>query len=141
MRKYKNKSVINKDCIQDAKSVFTNSENWKNYASRIGRNVFMRNYLFHSYDGICQYCGKDLDPKKFVIHHKTYLHKCIYDNIIETPHPTEKRPKAKWKSPDCLTCSSQTPDAFNECTARIVPVCTICNYIINQIYTRQHPEK
>ena len=75
--KYKNKSIINKDSSQDAKATFSNSDNWKNYARYIGRNRFFRNYLFHTYNERCQFCGKKLNPDTFVLHHKTYLHECM----------------------------------------------------------------
>ena len=139
--KYKNKSIINKDSSQDAKATFSNSDNWKNYARYIGRNRFFRNYLFHTYNERCQFCGKKLNPDTFVLHHKTYLHECITDDRITVAHPTAKRPKRNRKIPDCLSCSSITPEAFEECASRIVPVCCVCNLIIEKIYLKQHPEK
>ena len=139
--KYKNKSIINKDSSQEAKATFSNSDNWKNYARYIGRNRFFRDYQFHIYNGRCQFCGKKLNPDSFVLHHKTYLHECITDGRITIAHPTEKRPNRNRKVPDCSSCSSATPEAFEECASRIVPVCCVCNMIIEKIYLEQHPEK
>ena len=136
--KSKNKAIINRDSSQDAKVFYSNSEKWKNYSRRIGKNKFFRKYLYQSYSGICQFCGKELDPDTFVLHHKTYMHECITSATVSRPHPSEKRPNRTSIAPDCLSCFIDVPEAFDECFSRIVPVCCICNMIIDKIYTKQH---
>ena len=126
-----NDTIINSDSSKQAKAHYENSNEWKNFSSRICKNKFVRSYLYEKYQHTCQYCHRQLNEDTFHLHHMTYMHTCRTPDTIEVSHPTEKRPNRTRKHPDCQSCMQQHPDEFSECMSLIVPVCNVCNTIIS----------
>lgn len=85
------------------------SERWKNFAVRIQKNPFVREYLMKKYNGICQRCGRPI-REGFKIQHATYDRECISDETIRIKKKTKKRPGGTRKVPDCEECP-----VFYEC--------------------------
>nr|WP_162482698.1 hypothetical protein [Clostridioides difficile]VUB78606.1 Hypothetical protein CDSMR_0005 [Clostridioides difficile] len=89
----------------------------------------MKDFVINENNNKCSWCGKP--SKKFILHHVDYDHLCIYTQPIQIPSPTEKRPNRKIKVSDCGTCKLKTPEAFKECSKRVVPVHQYCNKLID----------
>jgi hypothetical protein len=102
--------------------------NWKLFARRMQKNPFMREYKISKIDR-CAKCGKRL--KKFQLHHVDYDHYCQFNEPIKLPDPTEKRPNRYVLVPDCESCKNSSPDVFEGCARRVVPVHGYCNKILN----------
>ena len=88
---------------EQAKKSFEKGK-WKNFARRLTKNPFMKEYVFERVNGLCPWCGKPLRKRNlhgFHVHHIDYFHQCKTSAFIEVPSPTEKRPDRKYKVPHC----------------------------------------
>jgi hypothetical protein len=90
-------------------------EQWKNFASRCQRNPALAVYVIAQHKNLCAACNR---PSKgvFHIHHIDYAHACIHDG----------------KKPDCTTCQHKSPEAFQACASRLVPVHGRCHLEIHK---------
>lgn len=102
--------------------------NWKLFAQKMQRNPFMRNYKIGKTDR-CARCGERL--KNFQLHHIDYDHFCQFNEAIRMPNQTAKRPNRTILVPDCEGCKINSPEVFEECAKRVVPVHPFCNKLIN----------
>ena len=119
---------------EQAKKSFEKGK-WKNFARRLTKNPFMKEYVFERVNGLCPWCGKPLRKRNlhgFHVHHIDYFHQCKTSAFIEVPSPTEKRPDRKYKVPHCEDCKNTTPLACEECVRRVVAVHKLCNRDIEQ---------
>lgn len=117
-----NDSLINEQTMHEALIAHGKSQEWRNYAQRITKNPFVKEYLFKKYKGICPYCGLKLN-QNFVLHHRVYDRECVTAATIRVSRPTEKRPNKTAKVPNCESCT-----IFHECVdEHIYPIHVTCN--------------
>ncbi|PFV54530.1 hypothetical protein [Bacillus thuringiensis] len=124
-----NSSIIPKNGYRDCKEKHNNQEEWKNFARRICKNPYAKNYHKTKSRNLCSWCNMKFI--RFSLHHIDYDHLCVTSSTIKLPTPTEKRPNKTIKIPDCESCHKTNPKAFNECMKRVTPVHLGCNYIIS----------
>ena len=135
-----NKDIVNEDSSEEAKAIYGNSPEWKNFARRIQKNDFIREYLFDKYGQRCAFCGKPILLDRLIVHHITYQHVCITGESIEISHPTKKRPDRIRKVPNCESCQIINPPCFEACVSKLVPVHAYCNKIIDDIFHDRRTE-
>ncbi len=88
---------------------------WKNFAARCQANVHMARSVLYIHDNKCALCNKT-SKNKLQIHHIDYAHACIYDDA----------------KPDCGSCRSKSPEVFQACAAKLVPVHGFCHLEIHK---------
>jgi hypothetical protein len=132
MMKNYNKNIINQHTRNEARTKHGDSERWKNYAERVQKHPFVREYLIQKYNGICQYCGLPI-AGDFQIQHGTYDKECIFEEHIRVKYKTKRRPNGTRKVPDCENCTE-----FHECIDdALYPVHAYCNMLISkEVYKR-----
>jgi len=126
-----NKKIIPNSERKDFTKIYEENS-WKNFASRITKNPFVKEYLLERDGCNCQWCNKELGLN-FVIHHISYDHSCTFDKMIILKRPTEKRPNKESKVPDCKLCMEEDKNRFNECMTKLVLVHSPCNWVISKI--------
>lgn len=128
-----NDRIIPKVCRKDARAHFSaDIEAWKNFAQRITKNSFVREFLLERDGDRCSWCrGKFLRSK--VIHHLSYEHFCSYNHQISIPSPTSVNPFRKRLVPDCKSCKADNNERFLACTSRLALVHYFCNKRIAEI--------
>jgi hypothetical protein len=99
---------------------------WRNFAQRITKNPFVREYLFKRDGNKCSWCEKDFN-KQPIIHHLSYDHKCTFNETTVITYSTEKKTFRERKVPNCQKCSQINSIAFNDCMNKLALVHRICN--------------
>lgn len=123
-----NRIIINTESRKEARRKFNGSEKWVNYAERIQKHPFVKNYLMKKYGGICQYCGMPI-RNNLQLQHKYYSKECVSEKTIYASHPTPARPDGVRRVPDCGRCVR-----FHECVDdSLYPVHAGCNAKIARI--------
>lgn len=107
-------------------------EQWKNFAQRITKNPFVKNFLFERDRKYCAWCDKKLEGVN-VIHHTTYEHHCDYGKAIRISSPTVSRPNKTRLVPDCKSCNAENNDRFLACMSKLVVVHLFCNKKISNL--------
>ncbi len=126
-----NDALIPKIKYRDASIKHSRSESWLNFAARLTKNPFVKNFL-HSRDGDnCQWCGRRFLQSP-TVHHVDYDYTCIHTDTIRIANPTEKRPNRTAAIPDCESCANNQPQSFNACMSRLVLVHSFCNMKISK---------
>jgi hypothetical protein len=88
---------------------------WRNFARRSQRIGAMVDFVLERQEHKCALCDGP-SRGKFHLHHTDYMHACILDT----------------KTPDCMNCKAETPDAFHGCASRLAAVHPRCHYKIHQ---------
>ena len=119
-------NLINKNNSFDMKEKYKNSPQWRNYASKICKNPFVKQFLFDRQGGRCPFCGEIITKRK-IVHHLNYKHTCKTSELIKVKSPTKKKPDRNVFVPDCERCSKETPRAFKKCMKNLRLVHALCN--------------
>jgi hypothetical protein len=116
---------------QAREKFINNLEAWKNFAQRITKNPFVKNFLLERDGNRCSWCKCVLQQYK-IIHHTTYEHICTYNKVIRISAPTLGQPYKTRLVADCKSCKEQSKEKFLECTNKLVLVHGMCNKIISE---------
>ncbi len=125
-----NKAIIPKIDPQIARAAYNEIE-WKNFALRITKNPFVKEFLLQKDGNSCQWCNKPMNDN-IIIHHISYEHSCTFGKVIEINRATEKRPNKVAVVPDCKLCKEGNEDRFNTCISKLALVHSGCNWIISK---------
>lgn len=90
---------------KQAQALLGTSEKWLNFARRIQHNPDMKNYLNAIQRGACPVCALGLEGN-LTIHHVSYMNRCLHEESILIPTPTNGRPHRTTKAPPCGGCSN-----------------------------------
>lgn len=104
---------------------------------RLARNPFFRAKLLDKFEGRCSKCAKNLSPNdnRWIVHHITYEHSCIYPELIEVGVKQIRRGKeqiSKRHVPQCEHCFTMSNYAFLACQERTVPLCSRCHFLVHK---------
>ena|SRR5687767_603756 len=106
-----------------------NIEAWKNFAQRITKNPFVKEFLLSRDGNKCSWCTKRM-INSLVVHHTSYEHHCSYNVVKRVNAATENRPFKTRVVPDCEGCKKNSLDRFLECMSKLALVHTGCNKAI-----------
>src|SRR6266498_5145338 len=98
-----NKNIIPALSQREVKEQIVDIEAWRNFAQRITKNPFVKEFLIQRDGQRCSWCKCVLQQNK-IIHHTTYEHSCTYNVILKVSSPTEKFPGKTRIVPDCKGC-------------------------------------
>lgn len=129
--------IIPTESRRISKTFYTdNIEAWKNFAQRITKNQFVKEFLLNRDGNNCSWCDETTN-NNFVIHHISYAHFCTYGIVKEVFSGTEMRPFKTRIVPDCQSCKQNNCIRFNECMDKLVLVHRRCN---KEIANHTHDE-
>lgn len=127
-----NRDIIPELPSSEARKDFAaNIEAWKNFAQRITKNPFVKEFLLKRDGDRCSWCRCVLQQYK-IIHHTTYEHACSYNKMIRISSPTLDNPYRTKVVPDCKSCKEENVDGFLTCMNKLVLVHGMCNKLISE---------
>jgi hypothetical protein len=112
---------------------------WRNFAQRITKNIFVKQFLKERDGDNCQWCFNSL-KMDCIIHHTSYDHSCTFNKTIIIGRPTEKRPDRKAEVPDCELCKREDETRFLDCMKHLALVHSGCNWTISKISNKYYPD-
>lgn len=98
---------------------------WQNFALRIQHHPDIKQSLIILQQGKCPLCQMPVVHTD-TVHHLSYLSKCITEEVISFPTPTQKRPSKTSKAPPCSGCPEQ-----QRCLRLLALVHDRCHYKIH----------
>ncbi len=113
---------------------------------RLTRNPFFRAKLLEKFEGKCSNCGKELslDDNNWSVHHLTYEHSCIYEELIEIGIKQIRRGKeqiSRKHVPQCELCFNISNSAFLDCQKRTSPLCSRCHFLVHKTDIAEYKEQ
>jgi len=125
-----NKDIIPEVCRSAAsKNFMADIEGWRNFAQRITKNPFVKDFLLERDGNTCSWCNNVLQEIK-IIHHTTYNHCCTYNKVIRITSSTVNNPHGTRLVSDCKSCKEENDGRFMACVEKLVLVHSFCNKII-----------
>ena len=110
-----------------------NIEAWKNFAQRITKNPFVKDFLINRDGNKCSWCTRRM-INSLVVHHTSYQHHCSYNVVKRIKAGTENRPNKTRLVPDCEACKKDSLGRFLECMDKLVLVHNGCNKAISDSF-------
>lgn len=104
-------------------------EAWMNFAQRITKNPFVKEFLIARDGKQCSWCGKYL-YNNAVVHHVSYDHVCSYNKCKEIATPIPGKPNKMRIVPDCENCKRDNGERFMTCMSKLALVHSGCNWKI-----------
>jgi hypothetical protein len=121
---------------KDVKQNFEqNIEAWKNFAQRITKNLFVKNFLLKRDGSHCSWCKRTMN-ENFAVHHISYYHCCTFKKVTVVSTPTPSNPNNYRIVPDCESCKKENEKRFLECMDKLALVHSSCNKEISD--SRKH---
>jgi len=108
---------------------------WRNFAQRITKNPFVKEFLLQRDGHTCAWCNNEL-KENFQVHHICYQHSCSYGARIKLSYPTKNRLDKIRTVPDCENCKKENESRFMTCMNKLVLVHGLCNKEIAQTNPR-----
>jgi len=116
---------------QAKESTGVDIESWRNFAQRITKNPFVKEFLLRRDGNKCGWCQNEIKQNR-IVHHITYEHSCSYNIVIQIPSPTDKYPNKTRVVPDCKNCKEDNSNRFMSCMEKLVLVHGMCNKIMSE---------
>ncbi len=99
---------------------------WRNFAQRITKNPFVKEFLLQRDGHDCAWCKRKLKDT-IAVHHVSYEHSCTYNVVKAINTPTLNNPNKTRITPDCENCKKENNQRFMTCMDKLALVHSICN--------------